>query len=819
MVAYRNFAWGWCVVLLTTGAIVFAEEPANKDSAAERDPPLAGHSYHGEAFNEGPRQKANLLPGTGRVHFEITTKVPAAQQFFDQGIGQLHGFWSLEAERTFRQVAMLDPDCAMAYWGMARANSGNETRAKKFLAEAVSRKKSASEREQKYIDALDAYYKLDAKKKKQRGEAYIKALESISLEYPDDIEAKAMLGLQIWLNRGNEIPISSHLAVDALLKQVLAVEPLHPCHHYLIHLWDHEKPKTALEAAAKCGPAAPAIAHMWHMPGHIYSDLHRYADAAWQQEASARVDHAYMMRDRLMPDQIGNFAHNNEWLIRNLNFVGRTNDALDLAKNMIELPRHPDYNTLKKGSSSYGRRRLFETLSNYELWPELIALSQTRYLEPTDIEAEQIKRWQHLGMAYFLNGQSPEGERCLADLEAFIKQQKQGQAQAVQTTMEKARLDTADGNPPEPVTQSAAKPAEQAKLAIGQPPEPEGTLPGESFLSLTKEQQKKFTDAKSAAERPWKTKITAAEKATKQLQGFAQYAAGEYKTAYDLLKKAGGVDAGFLARVQLEVGEGDKAIEALQAQVKKSPGQILPQAELISALWKLDKKEEATKALEALRTLAGHADLHTPPMQRITSIAQALNLPADWRLPGKPAKDLGERPPLDSLGPYRWQPSPASNWTLKDVAGKDRSLTDYSGKPVIVIFYLGYGCLHCAEQLSALGPRTEDFSKAGIDLIAISTDGPEKLQQSYKDYQPGVFPFPLVSAGESKVFQNYRAYDDFEDQPLHGTFLIDGQGQVRWQDIGHEPFDDVDFLLSEAKRLLALPTITSQAAQTSASTK
>ena len=45
---------------------------------------------------------------------------------------------------------------------------------------------------------------------------------------------------------------------------------------------------------------------MWHMPGHILSRLKRYHDAAWQQEASARVDHAHMMRDRVMPDRIHN---------------------------------------------------------------------------------------------------------------------------------------------------------------------------------------------------------------------------------------------------------------------------------------------------------------------------------------------------------------------------------------------------------------------------------------------------------------------------------------------------------------------------------
>ena len=102
-----------------------------------------------------------------------------------------------------------------------------------------------------------------------------------------------------------------------------------------------------------------------------------------------------MMRDRVMPDQINNFAHNNEWLIRNLNHVGRIRDAVDLAKNMIELPRHPKYNTLtKRGSTNYGRQRLFETLTRYELWDEMISLCQTSYLEPTDNESQQVNPWR-----------------------------------------------------------------------------------------------------------------------------------------------------------------------------------------------------------------------------------------------------------------------------------------------------------------------------------------------------------------------------------------------------------------------------------------
>ena len=145
---------------------------------------------------------------------------------------------------------------------------------------------------------------------------------------------------------------------------------------------------------ARGGQAGPSIAHLWHMPGHIYSRLKRYGDAVWQQEASSRADHAHMMRDRVMPDQIHNYAHNQEWMTRNLIHVGRSRDALTIAKNLVEHPRHPKYNTVaRKGrSASYGRTRLFQVLERFEMWDELIDLCETMYLEPTDLNSEQDKR-------------------------------------------------------------------------------------------------------------------------------------------------------------------------------------------------------------------------------------------------------------------------------------------------------------------------------------------------------------------------------------------------------------------------------------------
>ena len=72
--------------------------------------------------------------------------------------------------------------------------------------------------------------------------------------------------------------------------------------------------------------------------------------------------------------------------------------------------------------------------------------------------------------------------------------------------------------------------------------------------------------------------------------------------------------------------------------------------------------------------------------------------------------------------------------------------------------------------------------------------------------QDGVkFPMPMLADPGLEYLKRYRAFDDFENQPLHGAFLIDGQGRLRWLDISYDPFTDVRFLLKEARRLLALP--------------
>ena len=342
----------------------------------------------------------------------------------------------------------------------------------------MKRKDKASRHEQLHIELWDKYLNRDKKKDKEGRQAYMKSLEKLIYEFPEDLDARAFLGLAMWSNRSRGIPLTSHLSVDGLFNDVLSKNPMHPCHHYRIHLWDYQKADLALNSAALCGQSAPGIAHMWHMPGHIYSRLKRYSDAIWQQEASARVDHAHMIRDRVLPDRIHNFAHNNEWLIRNFVHLGAAQQALDLAKNMCELPRHPRYNTLtRRGSSYYGRQRIFQVLSEFEMWNDLIELSGTPYLEPTGVETEQIKRLRHLGRAYFRVGDFENGRRQLAAVEERLAEKTVRQTEAVRLAQNAVRKkagvpqvpapESGRPSPPLPETKprpGPAKKVDQAKL-------------------------------------------------------------------------------------------------------------------------------------------------------------------------------------------------------------------------------------------------------------------------------------------------------------------------------------------------------------------
>jgi peroxiredoxin len=476
-----------------------------------------------------------------------------------------------------------------------------------------------------------------------------------------------------------------------------------------------------------------------------------------------------MMRDRVLPDQIHNFAHNNEWLIRDLSYVGRVRDAIDLAKNMIELPRHPKYNqaTNRGSGAEHGRTRLIDVLSQHEMWDEYLELCDSVYLQDEPDREQQIRKLRYKGVA-----------------QAALK--KTADAKATLAVLEKQRTVV---KPEAPATRPATRPTTAPSTQPSQ--SRRGPRGGGGGGNDKKDDPNANID-----------------KAIAHIKGQLAASAGDFKTAIDLFGKAQ-VRKEQIARLQLAAGNKSKAEELARQVVDDKKSEAYPLANLVLVLNGCGKTDEAKKSFEKLRKLSGRIDITSPPYRDLTPIAKELGFPEEWVLPHDFAKDTGTRPSLDKLGPFRWHPSPAPAFSVTDADGHQVTHDQYRGKPVVVVFYLGHSCLHCTRQLQAFAPKIKDFAAAGITVLGISTDTPEALHKAWDGYKldgDGTFPFPLASDSKLEIFKRYNCHDDFEKAPLHGTFLIDGHGLIRWQDIGPDPFTDVNFLLTESKRLLAQPT-------------
>jgi len=69
-----------------------------------------------------PSDSVPLFTDLGTYHLTVTTRVPRAQAYFDQGIRLVYGFNHAEAIRAFSEATRIDPSCAMCYWGIALAH-------------------------------------------------------------------------------------------------------------------------------------------------------------------------------------------------------------------------------------------------------------------------------------------------------------------------------------------------------------------------------------------------------------------------------------------------------------------------------------------------------------------------------------------------------------------------------------------------------------------------------------------------------------------------------------------------------------------------
>lgn len=360
---------------------------------------------------EGPRQKATLLEGMGKVSFSISSKSKDAQSFFNQGVAQLHGFWNYEAERSFRQVVKLDPDSPMGYWGLAMATILQPERAANFTKEAEKRTKNGDKREGIWVAAMTALFSRGVPIPFAAKKAHVDALADLVVDYPNDVDARAFLVLARHVHL-KDAPAQLVEVIDGVLKD----QSEHPSQQYKVMLHTGPNAAKALDAAKACGPSAPGIANLWHAGSLPYWDLKEYHLSGWQKEAATRVDNAYFEKVGTMPFLNPDYLHNAAWLVGNHMMTGRISEAVTLAKNLIRLPSHPR----SAWTRATAQQLLIATLYQGELWDDAIALAKTKFLDTTNDIYVALGRHRLVAVAHLHKKDRPALEKEIVSLKTTV---------------------------------------------------------------------------------------------------------------------------------------------------------------------------------------------------------------------------------------------------------------------------------------------------------------------------------------------------------------------------------------------------------------
>ncbi len=221
----------------------------------------------------------------GAVDFE-TSCSGEVKKDFNLAMALLHSFEYDEAEKVFAKIIDSNPDCAMAYWGVAMCNYHQVWPAPPAAAElekgnnAISVAQTLTQkstRETDYINAVASFYNdwntIDHLTRSLR---FRKAMEEVYRKYPNDKEAAIFYALTL---DGTADPADKSFVnqkkAGAILNALYPNEPNHPgIVHYIIHSYDYpELAALALPAARKYASIAPSSAHALHMPSHIFTRL------------------------------------------------------------------------------------------------------------------------------------------------------------------------------------------------------------------------------------------------------------------------------------------------------------------------------------------------------------------------------------------------------------------------------------------------------------------------------------------------------------------------------------------------------------------
>ncbi|MEW5757338.1 MAG: hypothetical protein AB1810_13655 [Pseudomonadota bacterium] len=384
--------------------------------------------------------KVPLYDNLGKHHYAITTTVPLAQRYFDQGLRLYYAFNHQESIRAFTEAARLDPACAMCYWGIALAHGPNinaptmDAAASKAayaaIQQALERAAKSSAHEAALIRALATRYAAEPPQDRANLDtAYARAMGEVARRFPNDPEAatlyaEALMDLTPWNYwTGDGKPRKDTPEILAQLEKVIKAMPDHPgANHFYIHAVEAVQPERAVAAAERLAGLMPGAGHLVHMPGHIYIRVGRYEDAIKANEHAVHADESYI-RDQNPAAGIyvlGYYPHNYDFLAFAASMIGRSAQAIAAAEKIAaqapqELMREPGMTFMQ-----HHQTRHLQMKVRFSRWDDILKTAA-----PAEDLPHARAMWHYArGRALAAKGEAQVAEADLARLRAAAQDPK-----------------------------------------------------------------------------------------------------------------------------------------------------------------------------------------------------------------------------------------------------------------------------------------------------------------------------------------------------------------------------------------------------------
>jgi tetratricopeptide (TPR) repeat protein len=333
------------------------------------------------------------LEHLGNHTFPVTTNSKEAQRSFDRGLTLAYSFGHYAAEQEFRRALAADPNCGMAYWGIALVNGPHinfplvppdkAAAAWVALTNAQALASQASPLEQSLIKALSARYANPQPDDRSALDlAYANAMRELWKANPSNADVgtlfvESAMDLHPWDLWKNGQPQPWTPEIVETLETVLKLDPKHPgANHLYVHTVEASPhPEKAVASADRLRTLVPDASHMVHMPSHIYARVSRWEDAAECNRQAMKADARYRAAFPRPGFYAMYMAHNTHFLAYVSMMQGRSAESIRLARQVVNgIPDDflKDYTGIADGFMIF----VSEALMRFGKWEEILAEPQ-----------------------------------------------------------------------------------------------------------------------------------------------------------------------------------------------------------------------------------------------------------------------------------------------------------------------------------------------------------------------------------------------------------------------------------------------------------